>query len=200
MRGYHLSLSLSFGEADEYTPGILVTQFAPLLHNRASQQLGQLSTPLGAGPPPFIFFHLLTVAPSSVFLLVLPRCSPPWFRNMSLLPVCTVRPFYSLVSFFPLSSPSLSILTPPIPCCSPCHDPVRPLYFHQTTSTSTLHVSCFIYSSLSLFQFTLSLSLHVFCHPSRVATTLFSCHRSFLIASTSSPFCYFVLLRLSFAL
>lgn len=112
MRSYHLSLS--FGEADEYTPGILVTRFAPLLHNRASQQLGQLSTPLGAGPPPFIFFHLLTVAPSSVFLLVLPRCSPPWFRNMSLMPVCTVRPVYSLVSFFPFSSPSLSILTPPL--------------------------------------------------------------------------------------
>lgn len=53
----------AFGEADEYTPGILVTRFAPLLHNRLSQQLGQLSTPPGARPSSPVFFRLLTVTP-----------------------------------------------------------------------------------------------------------------------------------------
>lgn len=62
----------------------------------------------------------------------------------------------------------------------------------------------YVYVALLLLYLSLSfsiypLSLHVFFYPSGVVATLFSCHRSFLIASTSSPFCYFVLLRLFFA-
>jgi len=104
---------ISFEEADECTPGILVTRFVPLLHNRPSQQLSQLSTPLGACLPPFIFFRLLPLLSFSFsFSLDLTMIS----KHVSFL---LFIPFDHSISSSLFSSPPLSSVTfnsnPPVP-------------------------------------------------------------------------------------
>lgn len=114
----------SFEEANKCTPGILVTRLASLLHNRHSQQLGQLSTPPRASRP--IFFRLLTVTPS---FLLSPSCSSsprlslffsrdfpstsPWYLDMSLSTTCSVR--HSPTGSFSISLPPFLSLSVPIP-------------------------------------------------------------------------------------
>lgn len=127
---------ISFRKVDECIPGILATQLAPLLHNRLSQQLGQLSTPPGARPSRPDFFRFLTVPAS---LSVSPCFSSrrgfpsnsPRFLDMSLSTVCPVPSFHRHRL---LLSPSLSVTfnsdptippSPSLSLSSPCRNPVN---------------------------------------------------------------------------
>lgn len=110
--------------------GILVTCFVPLLHNRLSRQLGQLSTP----PPtlfslsaplffrhlvlyPFLFLSFFTSLPLSSYLRLALRRALPLFSPFSLFysnPISLFLPFFfdNLRSFG-----CLSFLFELIPLC-----------------------------------------------------------------------------------
>lgn len=139
----------SFEEANKYTPGILVTRFAPLLHNRHSQQLGQLSTPPRTHSSRPIFFRLLTVTPSfrnsfsfSLFLFF----SLSWFSlDLSMIP--------RHVSFHCLSSAFAHSLAMPFLFLSLsfCHFQFQsPSFLSPRSNPVDLSVSISIHSSLTL--------------------------------------------------
>lgn len=115
---------------------LLASLLCYLLHNRHSQQLGQLSTPPRAHSSRPIFFRLLTVtlAPSFFFFLALsiffslvisPRdlsMIPTYLLDMSLSTACSARSFPRRVFFY--FSPSLSVTFNSNPPHSSLHVPI----------------------------------------------------------------------------
>lgn len=128
--------------------GILVTCFVPLLHNRLSRQLGQLSTP----PPtlfslsaplffrhlalyPFLFLSFFTSLPLPFYLrlalLVEHSLSPPMLPLASFIPTPSL---YFFLSF--LTTSALSVACPFSSSLFPCVSPTRRRVIGRNSRTS----------------------------------------------------------------
>lgn len=145
--------------SQQIIPGILVTRFVPLLHNRHSQQLGQLSTPPRAYSSRPVFFRLLTVIlfpsflppPPSLFLDFLSTpLIPLWYLDISFSITCSAFARFPATSFS-ISLPPFLSLSVPIPFISLSSSRSRCDYSISTNIDSSLTLS-----THHLFLFTLS--------------------------------------------
>lgn len=146
--------------SQQIIPGILVTRFVPLLHNRHSQQLGQLSTPPRAYSSRPVFFRLLTVILFPSFLPPPPSLSLSFFLDFLSTPLCYLDISFSITcsafARFPATSFSISLppflsLSVPIPFISLSSSRSRCDYSISTNIDSSLTLS-----THQLFLFTLS--------------------------------------------
>lgn len=108
--------------------GILVTCFVPLLHNRLSRQLGQLSTPPPTSRSLLPFSSVISCSIPFYFFLSLPlSLSPSIFvllfveHSLSFLPLASFIPTPSLYFFLSfLTTSALSVACPFSSSLFPC--------------------------------------------------------------------------------
>lgn len=152
-----------------------------MLHNRLSQQLGQLSTPPGARPSRPDFFRFLTVTPlfsfclspslaPSLYVAVAPRSLHGSYTRLSFY--CLFRFFVSPPRLFlsPLPSSSVFSVTfnsdPSVPRSSPCLATLSTFLFPPTSTPVSLSLFfCYIQAHHSLFLYLLSLLTLIFACP-----------------------------------